>query len=127
MATQRRPFRPEEVDYAWQQARSVDGFNPDVIRMDYAGAYIAKDAYGDRESSLGWEIDHIVPLEKNGLYERWNYVPLHWENNDLKGDNFPIWETKVSFIGTKNQELRQNWFGAVSGNTVGIMKVNSKK
>ena len=123
MATQRRPFRPDEIEYAWQQAIPVDGFNPDVLRKDYAGAYIAKDAYGDRSSAFGWEVDHIIPLEKNGPYEEWNYAPLHWENNNMKDDNFPVWETKVAFMGTSNHEYQRNWFGAVFDHSVKIIGI----
>lgn len=123
MATQQRDFTQQEIESAWNLAFPVDGFSPDQIRKDYAGAYIMKDRYGDRTSNFGWEIDHIIPTEKNGPYESWNYTPLQWENNVLKSDQFPFWETKVSFEDKTNQESYKKWFGAVFDGVVRIIPV----
>lgn len=123
MATQRRDFTPQEIENAWHLAIPVDGFSPEQIRKDYAGAYIMKERYGDRTSIFGWEIDHIIPIEKNGPYESWNYAPLQWENNVLKSDQFPFWETKLSFIDKTNQASYKKWFGAVFDGVVRILPV----
>lgn len=123
MATQRRDFTPQEIESAWHLAIPVDGFSPEQIRKDYAGAYIMRERYGDRTSIFGWEIDHIIPIEKNGPYESWNYAPLQWENNVLKSDQFPFWETKLSFIDKTNQESYKKWFGAVFDGIVRILPV----
>lgn len=123
MATQRRNFTPQEIESTWSLAIPVEGFSPDQIRRDYAGAYIMKDHYGDRTSKFGWEIDHIVPLSKNGLYEINNYAPLQWENNVIKDENFPFWQTKVKFEENTNIEFFQDWFGAVSDKIVRIIPV----
>jgi hypothetical protein len=40
-------------------------------------------AYGDRNSSYGWEVDHINP---NGGDDLSNLRPLQWKNNLEKGE-----------------------------------------
>ena len=127
MATQRREFTPEEKDYAWQLAMPISGLDSNKVRVDYAGAYIFKDHYGRRDSNFGWEIDHVIPLEKEGPYELWNYQPLQWENNLQKDDDFPIWQTKVTFIERSNQEDIKDWFGAAGENKIGIIPIKRSK
>lgn len=127
MATQRRTFREDEIEYAWNQAHAVDGLNPDEIRMDYAGALIMRHAYGDRTSSFGWEVDHIIPLEKNGPYNNWNYTALQWENNMSKGDDFPVWKTNRAFNGRRNEEdAEKQWIGIVFNEQVKIVEVRNR-
>lgn len=127
MATPRRDFTPEEKEFAWQLAAIIPGLDPDRFRMDYAGAYIIKEHYGRRDSNFGWEIDHIKPLEKNGPYELWNYVPLQWENNVQKDANFPIWQTRVVFSNHSNIECLKDWFGAVGDNRIGIIPLKKAR
>jgi 5-methylcytosine-specific restriction endonuclease McrA len=55
-------------------------------RFDACGALIERSKYGDTDSNLGWEIDHVVPVSKNGVDSLWNLQPLHWQNNRKKGD-----------------------------------------
>ena len=123
MAVQRRDFTPQEIERVWQLAIPVEGFSPDQIRRDYAGALIMKEYYGDRNSIFGWEIDHIIPIEKGGYNVLWNYAPLQWENNMQKSDNFPYWQTKVAFNDASNYESYKDWFGVVSGESVAIIPV----
>jgi hypothetical protein len=42
-----------------------DSENPAVYRQDYSGAWIRRDKSGNTESTLGWEIDHRKPVDKN--------------------------------------------------------------
>ena len=53
---------------------------------DKCGALIAKSDHG-KEGAHGWEIDHIKPKADGGSDALSNLRPLHWKNNDAKGDN----------------------------------------
>ncbi len=44
------------------------------------------------ENGVGWEIDHIKPVSESGTDDLSNLQPLQWENNRLKGDNWPTWK-----------------------------------
>lgn len=109
MATERRPFTIEEIERVWEKAFIQEGNNPNNFRKDYAGAWIKRDQYGNRQSPYGWEIDHIRPLSDDGTYELDNLVPLHWKNNDYKSDNFPEWQTVMSSEGIKNVNKVKSW------------------
>lgn len=109
MATERRDFTDEEIQYAWDNAKKISGKNPDQWRQDYAGAHIWKCKYGDTTSQYGWEVDHLKPLAKNGTYAKDNLMALQWENNRHKGDNYPHWETNKSFDGANNSDKIQYW------------------
>jgi hypothetical protein len=37
------------ADAVWAKAQSVEGYNPNVIRKDFFGAWIKKSAYGKIE------------------------------------------------------------------------------
>ena len=51
------------------------------LRVDAFGSLIWKEAYGNTNSKLGWEIDHIRPVASGGGDEIENLQPLQWENN----------------------------------------------
>lgn len=59
-------------------------FGNETRAQDVCGAWIDKAAHG-KQSTYGWEIDHIVPNER-GSNALSNLRPLHWENNDAKGN-----------------------------------------
>lgn len=52
---------------------------------DVCGAEMDKSAHG-KEGRFGWDVDHIVPLSRGGTNSLSNLRPLHWENNDAKGN-----------------------------------------
>ena len=54
--------------------------------QDVCGAWMDKAAYG-QQGTYGWEIDHIIPRSRRGLNAMSNLRPLHWQNNDARGDN----------------------------------------
>lgn len=100
MATERRNFTEDEITAAWNKAKEVKDEDSEVWRKDYAGAWIKRDEYGNTDSQFGWEIDHIKPLSQDGTYATNNLLPLQWENNRHKDDNYPEWETNRTAGGS---------------------------
>lgn len=102
----------ELLDYLWEMAFPVDGFNQERYRHDACGAWIERDKYGDRTSPYGWEIDHIYPqsmlkernVAQEDIDDRRNLRPLNWQNNDSKGVDYPVYHAKVRAEGNKNVE-----------------------
>ena len=90
------------VDFVWQKGLTVEGYNPDLYRQDYSGAWISRSAYGDRDSILGWEIDHVYPLSKGGTNEDINLRPINWRNNLSKGDSYPEYVAEIVSEDNKN-------------------------
>lgn len=109
MATERRDLTEDEINAVWDKASKQPSNNPDVFRKDYAGAWIKRDDYGKREKTYGWEIDHLKPLSKNGTDDIDNLYPVHWRNNEKKGDDYPRWKTAITSKDNKNIELEQKW------------------
>ena len=56
-------FDEETVEAVWEKALPADGFR--YIKKDSCGALICRENYGKTES-LGWEIDHILPVAMGG-------------------------------------------------------------
>jgi hypothetical protein len=117
-----------------------DVFGNVLWAQDCFGTWIYRDDYGDTETtrirpngdgkrySYGWNVDHIFPLARNGKDVMNNYEPMHWINNNNKGDelNFYINEIPYQIIkcdicgsnglygkGIKNQwtDKRVDWKG----------------
>lgn len=109
MATARRPFTEEEIEAAWQRAIIQSNNDPNVYRKDYAGAWIRRQDYG-QQTEYGWEIDHVRPLALDGTYNPRNLMPLHWQNNLEKSDDFPLWNTKITSNGIHNVEEQKSWY-----------------
>lgn len=110
MATPRRKLTEEEINAVWEKAKIVPNNDPAIFRQDYAGAWIRKDLYGSTESEYGWQVDHLLPLSKDGTYELSNMYPLQWRNNEQKGDDYPNWETAMTAEGVHNVEQVRNWY-----------------
>lgn len=70
----------------WKKGKVVFGLNSDTWRDDKCGKRIKRKEHGNRDSSYGWEIDHIDPVSNGGDDNNDNLQPLHWENNLDKGD-----------------------------------------
>ena len=44
----------------WQHGVEVNGYSPEEIRKDAAGAWIIYDRFG-MDDPFGWQIDHVCP------------------------------------------------------------------
>lgn len=108
MATPPKVFSDEEIEQVWQKAFPQQNNDPNVYRKDYAGAWIRRSDYG-KQTEYGWEIDHVRPLSLNGSHNLSNLLPLQWQNNLEKSDNFPQWTTKITSKGVHNEEGKQSW------------------
>jgi hypothetical protein len=78
------------IQSTWDKGFTVFGghrvTDPARWRFDACGALIERAKYGDTDSDMGWEIDHVTPVSKGGIDDLWNLQPLHWKNNRKKGD-----------------------------------------
>lgn len=94
--------------HVWEKASIVEGYDKNIWRKDFAGAWIRKDSYG-KHTKYGWEIDHLHPISKGGNNELENLVPLHWQNNQIKAADYPIFKTMLSSDGNRNIEMIRKW------------------
>lgn len=109
-------FTNEQIQAVWDKGRREEGYDPEMYRKDACGAWMQRDKYGDRESTLGWEIDHIYPesklmeenVEREQIDNIVNLRPLNWQNNLSKGDDYPAYTARIKAEGNSNvEESRQ--------------------
>ena len=80
-----KPFESTTVEAVWARAPVSSDHRP--LRVDAYGALIWKEAYGNTNSKLGWEIGRRKPLARGGGDDLDNLQPLQWENNRRNGDS----------------------------------------
>jgi HNH endonuclease len=85
-----------EREMVWLKGAMVPGQDPSEWRRDAFGSLMLKSEYGNCLNFYGWEIDHIVPLNKGGSDLLNNKQPLQWSNNRRKADKTP---TAASLFG----------------------------
>ena len=78
-----------EKQSVWNKGKVVLGRDSSNWRKDECGDLIFRSYYGDTDEIYGWEIDHIVPVSKNGSDVLGNLRPLQWDNNRRKSDTYP--------------------------------------
>lgn len=71
------------------------------IAFDYAGNLIRKDDYNKLDSEFAWNLDHCIPISKNGEYDIHNLVPVSIKLNQYKADKttFYIEDAHLGMIG----------------------------
>ena len=72
---------PKTIESVWKKGLIDTSLNPDNWRVDIFGARIKRTERGNRKSSYGWEIDHIITKKDGGKDILSNLRPLQWENN----------------------------------------------
>lgn len=78
-------FDQNTILAVWSKGKIIGRNDPNVWRQDECGAWIQFSKYGDRNSTYGWEIDHIISQDHGGSDAVGNLRPLQWENNASKG------------------------------------------
>ena len=95
-------------ELVWRKGTVIPGYDPEMWRQDFAGAWICKDAFGSH-SDYGWEIEHIRPLSQGGEETIENLMPCQWQNNMAKANNFPNFKSMITSDGNRNVRKEQSW------------------
>lgn len=90
------PFSQSTINAVWRKGNPVAGYDSAKYRKDRCGAWIERAEYGNTGAKRGWEVDHMQPVSQGGSDDLANLQPLQWENNRLKGDDYPDWYCAVA-------------------------------
>ena len=74
------PFLEETIQSVWEKGEIVANYDANRFRKDQCGAWMRRFGYGDKNSMLGWGIDHISAKSEGGRDELSNLRPLQWRN-----------------------------------------------
>ena len=74
----------EQKEKVWKKAKKVRGKDPNLYRQDPYGNIMYKPSYG-KDSSMGWEVDHIKPKSQGGSDSTGNLQALNTKVNKRKG------------------------------------------
>lgn len=75
-----------QINKAWNNAKVIRNKNSDKYRKDPYGNVMYKDSYG-QSSNMGWEVDHINPVNRGGSDSTRNLQALNTSVNRSKGDS----------------------------------------
>lgn len=106
----------QQIKEVWEKAEVILGFNKDLYRKDYAGAWMFYSAFiADSEGSTfnvpsySWTITNNKPVTHKGTNDIENLSPMNIINAVAKGQSYPQWKTKVSSHGNENIVKEQIW------------------
>ncbi len=102
-------FSDSKIQTVWENAKTVENYNPNEWRKDANDAWINRGEYGV-QTNFGWEIDHIFPQSKGGSDDTRNLRATHWKNNKSKGDHYPEYTYTVTSEENKNVEKEGNTY-----------------
>lgn len=98
----------EKIMKVWEKGTKVEGYNPDMWRKDFAGAWMRRIDYG-QHTMYGWTVDRLCPASRGGTTDIENLNAMHWKNDLYKADNYPIFSSCVTAEGNSNINKFQEW------------------
>jgi hypothetical protein len=72
-------FSPSVIQAVWDKLVVSAEHAP--LKMDAYGAVIWREAFGNNNSKLGWEIHHRLSVEQGGGDDLDNLEAIQWENH----------------------------------------------
>lgn len=74
-----------QIDKAWNSAKTIGGKDTNKYRQDPYGNVMYRNSYG-KNSSMGWEVDHIKSKSRDGSDATKNRQALNTTVNRAKGN-----------------------------------------
>ena len=94
------------IQFVWEKGVTVKDFDPNLVRKDACGAWIVRNAYGNKNNVYGWEIDHVYPISLGGDDDEKNLRPMQWENNKSKSNDYPSYVAAIQ--AEENGNIQKN-------------------
>lgn len=80
------PWTEQQKLAVWQKGEPYGTHPTNVWRKDKCGLLMKYSEHDNRNSDVGWEVDHIDPISNGGPDYISNLQPLNWKNNADKGN-----------------------------------------
>ncbi|WP_375316957.1 hypothetical protein [Spiroplasma endosymbiont of Virgichneumon dumeticola] len=109
----------EQINTAWERGLITPTYEAEAYRSDYAGALMFKGSFianpnveeNNNVRSYSWTIVYQRPLVAGGTEETSNLWPLNCINALAKGQDYPKWQTTITFNGRQNVLKNKKWKG----------------